>query len=109
MSSRILGVTPAQPGYKRIAIRPHLSGLRFAKGAVPTPMGDVSVGWASSDSDFRLDVSVPENTSADIVLPVTEIANPKLTVDGRPSASPYQAGAEFTVTAGTHEFVLTAR
>jgi hypothetical protein len=109
MSARILGVTPAAPGYKRIAIRPHISGLRFAKGMVPTPMGDVSVSWASSDSDFRLDVSVPENTSAVVLLPVTEIANPTLTVDGKPSASPYQAGAEFTVTAGTHEFVLTAR
>jgi hypothetical protein len=109
MSSRILGVTPAAPGYTRIAIRPHISGLRFAKGVVPTPMGDVSVGWASSDADFRLDVSLPENASADVLLPVTEIANPTLTVDGKPSASPYQAGAAFTVTAGTHEFVLKAR
>jgi hypothetical protein len=109
MSARILGVTPAAPGYKRIAIRPHLSGLRFAEGAVPTPMGDVSVSWASSDSDFRLVVSVPENTSADVFLPVTDFANPTITVDGKPSASPHQAGAAFTVTSGAHEFVLKAR
>jgi len=109
MSARILGVTPAAPGYKRIAIRPHLGGLHFAKGVVPTQMGDVSVSWASSASDFKLEVSVPQKTSADIILPVTDIANPALIVDDKTSAPPYQAGAAVTVTSGAHVLVLKAQ
>ena len=39
MSGRVLGVTPAEPGFRRIAIRPALCDLTWAKGSVPTPHG----------------------------------------------------------------------
>lgn len=109
MSARILGVTPAAPGYKRIAIRPHLCGLQFARGVVPTAMGDVSVSWKNSDSGFTVDVAIPENTSADIVLPELSIENPVLVIDGKKSASTYQPGATLTLTDGAHSLALQAR
>jgi hypothetical protein len=108
MSSRILGVTPAAPGYKRIAIRPHLSGLQFARGVVPTAMGDVSVSWKNSVSGFAIDVAIPENTSADIVLPELGFENPVLLIDGKKSPPTYQPGATLTLTGGTHSLALQA-
>ena len=54
MSARVLGVTPASPGFKTINIRPALCDLAWAKGSVPTPHGDVTVSWALGEERLRL-------------------------------------------------------
>jgi hypothetical protein len=108
MSSRILGVTPAAPGYKRVAIRPELCGLQYAKGVVPTVAGDIAVAWAKSDAKFTLDVLLPQNISADVTLPVMAMQNAVLMVDGKAVAS-YRSGAVLTLTGGAHSLVLQAR
>ena len=109
MSARVLGVTPAAPGYERIAIRPHPAGLKFAKGIVPTAMGDVSVAWTLSDSEFTLDFTIPEKTSAEVMLPETDLADPLLIVDGMRSGAPFQRGATLTLAGGTHRLVVQSR
>jgi len=38
-----LGVTPAEPGYAKARIAPRLGALDWAKGAVPTPHGLITV------------------------------------------------------------------
>ena len=38
-----LGVTPTSPGYQRYQVRPQLGGLKWMKGAVPTPQGDINL------------------------------------------------------------------
>ena len=38
-----LGVTPAEPGYTKARIAPRLGALAWAKGAVPTPYGLITV------------------------------------------------------------------
>jgi hypothetical protein len=105
MSARILGVTPAAPGYRRVAIRPHLAGLSFAKGIVPTALGDVTVSWVKTGSAFTLDVTVPDAAGTDITLPETGLANPQLTVDGKPTASTLT----LTLPGGTHHILLQAK
>ena len=39
----VLGVTPLEPGFKKISIRPQLGGLKHVKGTVPTVAGPVTV------------------------------------------------------------------
>jgi len=39
----VLGVQPAAPGYAKVVVRPHLGGLEWARGKVPTPRGPVTV------------------------------------------------------------------
>ena len=39
----VLGVTPLEPGFKKISIRPQLGGLKYVKGTVPTVAGPVTV------------------------------------------------------------------
>ena len=68
MSARILGVTPATPGFKTITVRPLPCGLSWARGTVPTPQGEVRVAWKKSAAGFQLDVTVPNGAEADIVL-----------------------------------------
>jgi hypothetical protein len=38
-----LGVTPAAPGFTRARVAPVLGDLQWAKGAVPTPFGLLTV------------------------------------------------------------------
>ena len=39
----VLGINPTKPGFEKFSLIPHLSGLEFAEGSVPTPYGEISV------------------------------------------------------------------
>lgn len=66
----LLGVTPLEPGFKRIKIAPQLSRLHFAEGAVPTIRGEVYVSIRKKGSDqLELKVTVPSNSEAELHLP----------------------------------------
>ncbi len=69
MSARVLGVTPTAPGFTTFAVCPQVCDLTWAKGVVPTPHGDVAVSWTWSDGTITLDVTVPDGTEADVILP----------------------------------------
>ena len=53
----VLGVTPAEPGYRRVRVAPRLGPLREAAGAVPTPHGFVEVQVAGAEAE--IDSPVP--------------------------------------------------
>jgi hypothetical protein len=118
MSARVLGVTPASPGFDTIAIRPELADLTWAKGSVPTPHGDVAVAWAVGENKFTLDVTVPAGAEADITLPVDRFKGlkgahilmmddhlpaPKITMNGK------NVGASAHVTAGQYHFEIAGQ
>lgn len=66
---RILGVTPAEPGFARIEIVPNRCGLSHASGSVCTPRGLVQVAWRVENGRFVLTGSAPDATPVAIVLP----------------------------------------
>lgn len=71
----ILGITPAKPGFKSIRIEPQFSNhLEQATGSYKTPHGEVSVSWKIDNNRVSIDVVVPKNTTADIVLPIVDKA-----------------------------------
>ncbi len=43
MTSEILGVTPLTPGFANFAFEPELFDLKFARGRIPTPHGNINV------------------------------------------------------------------
>jgi hypothetical protein len=105
MSSRILGVTPSEPGFTRIAIRPELCDLTWAKGRVPTPTGNVAVDWALSDDAVHMSVEVPAGSIADLTVPTDLFVTPHITidnqqVDGLNPTVPLQPGAHHCVITG---------
>ena len=103
MSARVLGVTPVAPGFKTISIRPQLCDLKWAKGHVPTPHGDVAVAWTLGDGKFTLDVTVPAETAAEVTLPVTRFEQAGITMAGKP------AGAVIPLSAGQHHIEITGK
>ena len=67
MSSRILGVEPASPGFGRILIRPRPGGLEWASGSVPTPHGPVQVSWKISGGQFTLHATIPSQAESAVI------------------------------------------
>lgn len=61
------------PGYKKIHITPKPGGgITHASGELNTPYGWVTSSWKIENSLFKLDVRIPANTSAIVVLPDAE-------------------------------------
>lgn len=80
-SAYILGVTPTAPGFSRFQVRPTpVREVTWAKGVVPTPNGPITAAWENAGKIFKLDLSVPQGTQADVVLP----KGGTLLVNGRP-------------------------
>ena len=63
----IAGVTPVEPGWKKIRIAPVLpEGLHSAHAVVDTVLGEVSVRWSDRYDKKRLFVQVPFGAEAEI-------------------------------------------
>jgi alpha-L-rhamnosidase len=70
MHRTIGGLTPTEPGYRRMEIRPRPGGgITHAQARHITPYGVAESAWKIEDGKFDLDVSIPPNTSALVILP----------------------------------------
>lgn len=73
LSTDVLGVTPLEPGFRRFRVAPHPADLTWARGAFPTPHGEVEIEWRREGDRFDLHVIVPDGAEAEIVLPANEM------------------------------------
>jgi alpha-L-rhamnosidase len=70
MQRTIGGLTPAEPGYRRMEISPRPGGgLTHAQTKHLTPYGLAECTWKIEAGIFTLDVTVPANASALVTLP----------------------------------------
>lgn len=67
LPSVILGVRPAEPGYKSIRIAPVPGYMTYAKGTVITPVGEVEVSWKKEQDKVQIDYKVPEGVTEGII------------------------------------------
>ena len=71
MYERIAGIAPLEAGYKSIRIAPEpREPLTSASASVNTPFGKVSSSWEIVNDEFQLEVVIPPNTSAKVIIPV---------------------------------------
>jgi alpha-L-rhamnosidase len=64
------GLAPAAPGYRRIRFKPCPGPeLTRASARLRTPYGIAASEWRLDGGEFRLEIVVPPNTTAEIVLP----------------------------------------
>ena len=88
----ILGIRPATPGFTQVTVRPELAGLKWAKGAEPTPRGLIKVDYRAGTGGLSATVDLPSGTHATVSLPVTQ-AGMAIQVNGRTeSATPAEDG-----------------
>ncbi len=58
------------PGYKLIKIKPFLGGgLTKGAGSLETIYGTIKTEWIINDNQFKLEVEIPSNTTANIFIP----------------------------------------
>jgi len=69
--STVAGIAATAPGYARLRVQPTLcDGLSWANASIDTVRGRVASSWTlSADGRFDLQVTIPPNAQADIVLP----------------------------------------
>jgi len=72
MFQHLGGLQILEPGYKKSRVEPLLlkGGLNQARCSIQTPYGLLSSEWIVTDGQLILAVTVPANTTAEIVLPV---------------------------------------
>jgi hypothetical protein len=58
----ILGVEPLTPGFATFKVEPEALNLNFAEGRVPTPHGNIFVGWKRESYYLKVKLKVPEGT-----------------------------------------------
>ena len=72
----VAGLAPAEPGYRRLLVRPRPGGgLVEAAASLRTHHGEAGVRWRRHDDRLRVDVDVPYGCSATVDLPGQEPAD----------------------------------
>jgi alpha-L-rhamnosidase len=70
MYQNIAGIQAAEPGYKKIIIKPVLGGkLTWAEASYDCPYGLIYSKWKIENAKFNLEVIIPPNTVADVFVP----------------------------------------
>ncbi|TDC90174.1 hydrolase [Actinomadura sp. 7K507] len=91
----ILGVRITAPGAAEIEVRPRPGGLTRFSGRVPTVRGPVSVAL-NRERRYRLDVDVPPNTSARLVIELGDADPRDVHVTGPHARAPRTTGRDAT-------------
>jgi alpha-L-rhamnosidase len=67
---QVAGIELAEPGFKRVLLRPYPGGgLSFARAHFHSPYGRISSAWQRDGDRFTWTVDVPPNTAAEIWVP----------------------------------------
>ena len=60
MSQYVLGIFPVEAGFKKVAVKPSLGNLKYAKGKFPTPYGAITVEHKVVDGRVITNVTAPD-------------------------------------------------
>ena len=96
MFQNLGGLQIVEPGYKQSRIAPLIGGggLSHARCGIQTPYGLLASEWTLAKGELTLKVTVPANTSAEVVIPA---ASPEAVREGMVAAvaAPGVSGAAF--------------
>ncbi|HZG57368.1 glycoside hydrolase family 78 protein [Paenibacillus sp.] len=105
----------SRPGYKHVRVRPQPGeGLTWAEASLETMYGEVRSAWRKGeDGSFTLEVTIPPNATADIVVPAPEGATVRESgerldgASGVASAQPVDGGWLVAVGSGVYRFEVS--
>lgn len=81
----ICGIDTDGPAYKQIVIHPRPGGkLTYAKASYESIHGEIATDWKIKDHTFKLNVTIPANTTATVYVPAESADS--VTESGRPVA-----------------------
>lgn len=65
----ILGISPADPGFRKIRIEPNLATLEFARGAQPTVSGEIEVSLRRAGDRIEVEAALPGGVTGEVIAP----------------------------------------
>ena len=72
----VAGLAPAEPGYRKLLVRPRPGGgLTRAAATLRTPYGDAGVRWTRPADRLVVDIVVPIGATARVELPGTDVVD----------------------------------
>lgn len=96
---------PDTVGFKKILMKPVFpAGLDAVSASHRTPYGTVSSSWTKKDDDFEWTVTIPANTTAEIVLPTALGASLQGDTAGVISVAESNGNTHTTLGSGTYTF-----
>ncbi len=116
--SRLAGIQPAEPGYRRILIRPVFpkgpNGLTWVKCSLQTVMGKVVSNWSTQDGLIQ-EITIPPDASAEVYVPaeraeqVEESGMPAMKAAGVNFLRMENGEAVFSVASGSYRFTVRGK
>jgi alpha-L-rhamnosidase len=86
MYRTITGINQSTPGFKTFSVHPEIGGdLTYANATYESMYGQIKSGWKLNDDHLEMNVSVPANTVARILIPAEAEAD--VTENGKPLGS----------------------
>lgn len=103
MYTNIAGIAPADPGFRKILVRPRPgSGVTEARSTFDALYGPVTTHWKTDSDGFRLTLTVPANTTAEVWIPADK--RTQVTHDAAEFLRMEDGCAVFAAASGTHRF-----
>ncbi|MEV8021951.1 alpha-L-rhamnosidase [Streptomyces sp. NPDC086554] len=103
MYANIAGIAPADPGFRKVLVRPRPGGgVTEAEGRFDALHGPVTTRWKTDSEGFRLTLTLPANTTAEVWVPADKAA--QVTHGSAEFLRMEDGCAVFTVASGTHRF-----
>ena len=105
MFADLAGIDRAAPGFDRVRIAPRPTGtITHATASMETRHGMLGCSWKIENGNFLAELTVPPNTTADVVLPVKgSISEGGALAAGRPGIREVK-GNRLTLGSGTYHF-----
>lgn len=69
----LLGIRPAEPGFRRVRIEPQLGSLNSVQATLVHPQGEMSISLTRKDSTLSGWITLPDGVSGVLLLPTGEI------------------------------------
>ncbi len=63
----ILGLRPAEPGFRSVFLQPQLGPLTGARGAMPHPRGEIRIEVSREEGELRGEVQLPEGVTGQLL------------------------------------------
>lgn len=73
LSQKVCGIEPTSPGFKTFRIQPQMAFLKDVSASLETHYGEIKVVFRKSGRTLIMEITVPENTMAEVILPKGKI------------------------------------
>ncbi|MEV0323273.1 alpha-L-rhamnosidase [Streptomyces sp. NPDC050658] len=103
MYANIAGIAPAEPGFRKVLVRPRPgAGVTEAEGRFDALYGPIATHWKTDSEGFRLTLTLPANTTAEVWIPAARRS--QVTHETAEFLRMEDGCAVFAAPSGTHRF-----